>query len=194
MGMSALAERLEGVTKLDRAATPLARAVDRLVKGGVKDALTGKWLGHPVHPMLTDIPIGCWTSAFVLDLCGGRRAQPAADGLIALGLVAAVPTAVTGWADWAGLPPAGRRVGVVHAAANATGIVLYAGSLAARRRGRRGRGVLLGFAAASVLTVGGYLGGHLAFGLQNDTSEVASEAPDADEPTTGRGTRFQPVQ
>lgn len=193
--MSTPATRLEGVRELDRAVKPLASAVDRLVKGDVKDALTGKWLGHPVHPMLTDIPIGAWTSAFVLDLFGGRRAQPAADGLIALGIVAAVPTAASGLADWSDLPPGGRRVGVVHAAANTAGVVLYAWSLATRRRGRRGRGVLLGFAAAGVLTAGGYLGGHLAFGLGADPKQVATEVPDSDDSTTmSRVGRFEPVQ
>lgn len=199
--MRTLAQRLERASALDRAVTPLASAIDRLVTGDVKDALTGKWLAHPVHPMLTDIPIGAWTSAFVLDLFGGPRAQPAADGLIALGLVSAIPTAAAGLADWSDLPQRGRRVGVVHAVANAAGVVLYAWSLAARRRGRRGRGVVLGFGAAGVLTAGGYLGGHLAFGLGSNPDEVATEAasgpagPKADDWTTAsRVGRFEPVQ
>jgi uncharacterized membrane protein len=161
---------------LDNAATRLAGLADRLLKGGVKDALQGKWLGHPLHPMLTDIPIGCFTSALVLDLFGGRRARPSADGLIALGIASAVPTAAAGLADWTDLGRRGRRVGIVHAAANATGLVLYAWSLSARLRGHRIRGLMLGVAGASAMTAGGYLGGHLAFGLEEEPADAATEA------------------
>jgi uncharacterized membrane protein len=116
--------------------------------------------------MLTDLPIGFFTSAMVLDLVGGRRARPAAGGLIAVGVVSAAPTAVTGFADWTGLEQRGRRVGVVHAASNAAGVVLYTWSLVARVRRRQLQGVVIGLAGAAVITVGGYLGGHLAFGAQ----------------------------
>ena len=159
-----LGERLEAASGLDRLADPAHRAVTAaLPRGPAKDALHGVWLGHPLHPLLTDLPIGFWTSAFVLDLVGGRRSRPAADAMVGLGVASAIPTALAGLADWSELDEPERRTGIVHAAANATATALYAWSFVARRRGRRGRGVLLGVAGATAATFGGFLGGHLTF-------------------------------
>jgi nitrite reductase/ring-hydroxylating ferredoxin subunit/uncharacterized membrane protein len=132
----------------------------------VKDALSGTPLGHALHPLLTDLPIGTWTSSLLLDLLGGPAARPASERLIALGLLAATPTAATGLNDWADTTPASdgvRRIGAVHAVANVAALGLYAASWAARRRGRHGRGVAFGLAGLGALTVGGHLGGHLSY-------------------------------
>lgn len=155
-------ERLENASPLD----PAVKAVRSLVQSvlsnrRLRDALHGVWLGHPLHPVLTDVPIGAWTAAAVLDLVPGTG--PAASTLIATGCATAVPTAVTGWADWSQLHPPHQRVGLVHAAANIVGLTLYGGSLLARGKGQPGRGKALAYAALSAVTVGGYLGGHLAF-------------------------------
>ena len=108
---------LEGVAELDGAVDALRALVDdALPPGDVRDALQGEWLGHPVHPMLTDLAIGFWTSAFVLDLVPVKRLRAAADVFVALGLAAAGPTVATGLADWSRLPRERQRVGVVHAA------------------------------------------------------------------------------
>jgi nitrite reductase/ring-hydroxylating ferredoxin subunit/uncharacterized membrane protein len=163
-GFTRVGDRLEQLAALDRvvdaAAGRVAAAVER---AGLKGVLSGSWLGHPLHPLLTDLPIGSWTSAMLLDIVGGKRAQPAADLLVATGIVTALPTAAAGLSDWSELGRPEQRVGVVHAAANVVGLGLYCGSFAARRRGRRARGVILGFAAATALTAGGYLGGHLSY-------------------------------
>jgi nitrite reductase/ring-hydroxylating ferredoxin subunit/uncharacterized membrane protein len=127
----------------------------------LRDALHGVWLGHPLHPMLTDVPIGMWSAAAVLDAMPGTRR--ASTTLVATGCAAAVPTALSGWTDWSDLHPQHQRVGVVHAAANVTALGLYAGSLAARLGGRHARGRLLGWAGLGVMLAGGYLGGHLSF-------------------------------
>lgn len=159
-----LGERLEAAESLERLARPAYRAAHRVLpRGPTKDVLHGVWLGHPLHPLLTDLPIGFWTSAFVLDVIGGRRARPAADVLVALGVAAALPTAATGLADWSELNEPERRSGLVHAAANLAATTLYALSFLARRRGERGRGVALGIAGATAATLGGFLGGHLTF-------------------------------
>jgi len=129
----------------------------------VKDALHGTWLGHPLHPSLTDLPIGFWTSAFVLDLIGGRRSQRAADALVGLGVLSALPTAAAGAADWSEMNESDKRAGLVHALTNITATSLYALSFVSRKRGRRATGVLLGMAGAATATAGGYLGGHLSF-------------------------------
>ena len=166
MNLYRAAERVGRIEALDRAAAPMAQLVKRLApsQSRVKDLLSGTWLGHPLHPLLTDIPIGSFTSASVLDLIGGERAEPAADRLVDLGLASAVVTAAAGASDWSDTYGDQMRAGVVHAAANAIGVSLYACSAVARRRGNRGSATMLGLAGMTVMTVGGYLGGFLAYG------------------------------
>ena len=78
--MHDVAMRIEKFDALDGIAEPLADTVKKLIPPGrLKDLLSGTWLGHQLHPLLTDIPIGAFTGATVLDLVGGRRAQPAAN-------------------------------------------------------------------------------------------------------------------
>ena len=125
--------------------------------------MTVRLLGHPLHPVLTDLPIGFWTSAWVLDLIGGEDHAPAAQLLVGLGLLSTVPTIATGAADWRSLPRRDKRLGLLHAASNAAATALYAASFLARRRGDRTRGLVLGHLAAGAATVGGYLGGELVF-------------------------------
>ena len=153
-------ETLEALDPVVRAIRPLA---DALVGDPTRrDLLRGTWLGHPLHPVLTDLPIGFWTSALALDLVGGRPARPAATRLVGLGLLAAGPTIWSGWADWTALGRERQRVGVAHATTNGLAVVLFASSWLARRRGDHRRGQFLGLAASAALGVGGYLGGHLA--------------------------------
>jgi nitrite reductase/ring-hydroxylating ferredoxin subunit/uncharacterized membrane protein len=177
-------ERLAGVDALDPPADAIAGVVRKaLPSGTVKDALSGSWLGHALHPLLTDVPIGMWTSALTLDWVGGKDAREAADRLILLGLGAAVPTLASGWSDWtdsfAG-NDAVKRVGLVHAASNATGVALFAGSYVARKRGSRGLGKLLALAAGSAMGAGGFLGGHLSYaeGVGVDTTTFEHPGPD----------------
>src|SRR5579864_758834 len=117
-----LAERIERLRLLDGPGGLLQQAVRAAVPSGTtaKDVLSGTWLGHPVHPPLTDIVVGSWTSAWLLDSFGGRRAEAAADGLVGAGVVAALPTAAAGFSDWAELREGPRRVGLVHALGNTT--------------------------------------------------------------------------
>jgi len=129
----------------------------------------GSPLGHSVHPVLTDLPIGFWTSALAVDLLVGPRGARAAQRLVALGVVSTVPTALTGASDYAALPggPA-RRVSVAHALTNASATALYAMSWSMRRRDHWFAGVATSVLAAGVATVGGALGGSLAFDTQLD--------------------------
>ena len=175
-----LAERVASATALDGPAEAVAKTIREVIpRGPVKDTLSGTWLGHALHPFLTDLPIGTWTSAAVLDVVGGRAGRPAARRLIATGILAAVPTAASGLNDWADTTPKSdpvRRVGAVHAVANVTALGLYAASLAARSRGRHGRGVALGFAGIGALTVGGHLGGHLSYAQGVGVDQTAFES------------------
>ena len=159
-----LAERVGRIEVLDAVGKPLSRAVAGVVADRrLKDLLSGSWLGHPLHPLLTDIPIGAWTSSLVLDVVGGRRGRPAADRLVGVGVLAALPTAASGLSDWSDCIGVERRLGMAHATANATALTLYGASWLARRRGRRARGFVLSLAGAATMTVGAYLGGHLSF-------------------------------
>jgi Predicted membrane protein (DUF2231) len=152
-------EELQALDAPARLLDPLAQWL--VASPGRRELLTGTWIGHAAHPFLTDIPIGSWTSASILDLLGGRSARPGAELLTAIGTLSAAPTIATGLAEWASTTGAARRVGVVHAVSNAAAVGLYAGSWAARRRGRHTRGAMLALAGMTVATVGGYLGGHL---------------------------------
>ncbi|MBW3652534.1 MAG: Rieske (2Fe-2S) protein [Actinobacteria bacterium] len=163
-----LPERIGAIAALDAPGKAIGKQVRSLFPsgGGVKDVLSGTWLGHSLHPLLTDVPIGTWTSATLLDLFGGRASRPASRRLIALGLATSVPTALTGATDWADSEPGDdevRRIGVVHAVSNVAAAALYGASLAARRRGAHTTGVLLGLAGAGAMTAGGFLGGDLAY-------------------------------
>jgi nitrite reductase/ring-hydroxylating ferredoxin subunit len=164
---SELADRIAVLEPLDTAAEPIAAKVRELLPGGpVKDALSGTWLGHTLHPVMQLAPLGTWMSAVILDLIGGEDADGAADRLIGAGLLASVPTFVSGWSDYSDTTIASdrvRRIGIVHAAANGTGALLFAGSLRARARGARGRGKLLALAGLGAVGAGGWLGGHLSY-------------------------------
>jgi nitrite reductase/ring-hydroxylating ferredoxin subunit/uncharacterized membrane protein len=176
-----LGERLEATDAIDRVAGPAHERVTAILPSGpVKDVLHGVWLGHPLHPVLTDLPIGFWTSAVVLDLVGGRGARPAADALVGIGVAAALPTAATGLADWSDLDKAGRRSGIVHAAANVAATALYGLSFLARRRGHRAGGVALGLAGAAAASAGGFLGGHLAYHRAAGVNRAADAPAPAD--------------
>ena len=169
---------IEANEGLDRPATVLqkvAEAVDR--PGVVDDLLTGKPIGHAAHPLMTDLPIGFWTSTNVLDLVGGLSSRKAADRLLALGILSAVPTAATGLAEWLRADTSSRRVGVVHANANSVGLAFYVASWVARKRGRRLRGVLLALVGSAFATVGGYLGGHLALARKVGSRDPAFAVP-----------------
>ncbi len=155
-------ERLEVLNELGKKATLAFSNVVR--PGRVKDLLSGTWMGHPAHPMLTDLPIGAWVSAVVLDVVGNQRSAPTADALVGLGVLAALPTAVTGLNDLADIVDQEERaIGTAHAIGNGTAVVLYGASYLTRRRGRRDIGTALALAGTAALTVSGFLGGHLAY-------------------------------
>lgn len=173
MDSLAVAEQVEKAEWLEPVADGLQKAVggayEATGSGGqaVADFLHGVWLGHPLHPVLTDIPLGAWATAAVLDiaeLSGKDELAPGADAAIAVGLVGALGSALTGMTDWHKLSEKStKRVGVAHALINVTATALFAGSLAARRKGARGLGMGLSFAGLTVVSAGAYLGGALVY-------------------------------
>jgi nitrite reductase/ring-hydroxylating ferredoxin subunit/uncharacterized membrane protein len=179
MNIRDLMRQLEAWSFLDPAGEWLGEKVNAAVaRGSLKSLLSGTWLGHPLHPLLTDIPIGTLTTATVADVLGGDAGAPAADALTALGLLAVVPTAASGLSDWADTVGPERRLGLIHALANAGGSTLYLAALLSRRGGNRGLARVFSVAGLAVLTTGGYLGGHLVFarGIGVDHT-VFDEAP-----------------
>jgi len=165
--LEGLIQRLESIDALDGPLKALSWKLSEVFgPGPLKDALSGTRLGHAVHPMLTDVVIGSFVSATALDLIGGDDSGEAAERLIALGIAAYPPTALTGASDWADGSVGNdslRRVGFAHAVSNSAALALYAASLAARRRGSRGKGAALGMLGAGALGFAGYLGGHLTY-------------------------------
>ena len=162
-----LIDAVEGAEFLDAPAAEIGKQVREIFGPGVlRDLLAGTPFGHAIHPLLTDIVIGAWTSATLLDVLGGDDDGAAASRLIGVGIAAYGPTALTGTLDWADGElgdPRVRRAGLIHAAANLTALGLYSASLAARRKGAHGRGKALGLAGASVMGAAGFIGGHLSF-------------------------------
>jgi nitrite reductase/ring-hydroxylating ferredoxin subunit/uncharacterized membrane protein len=159
-----LVRSIESASILDKPATLLSRAVGgALSPGKLKDALSGTWMGHALHPAMTDVVIGSFVSASALDLLTGEEGSVASERLIMLGIAAYLPTAAAGASDWIDGESDTRvkRVGIVHAAGNSVALTLYTASLISRRRGARGTGALLSGIGACVLMMGGYLGGHL---------------------------------
>lgn len=154
--------RLEELSALDPVIEQVrSLAQEALSSRDLRDVLHGVWKGTPLHPVLTDVTIGAFVSAGLLDLLPGNRT--ASTLLVLAGVASAVPTAVTGLADWLDLEPDQARVGLVHATLNTVALVAYAASLAQRVRGRQFRGRLLGFAGLAIAGASGHLGGHLSF-------------------------------
>jgi nitrite reductase/ring-hydroxylating ferredoxin subunit/uncharacterized membrane protein len=160
-----LPRQAEQIHSLDQVDRTLAKAVERTAPAGspLNEALSGTALGHPLHPPLTDVVIGAWTSAVALDWLGGKRARPAADRLVALGVLSVLPTAAAGLNDWATLDGPTRRLGLVHATTNVAATGIFAASWLARRSGRRFAGRSLALAGYGAVSLGAFLGGHLSF-------------------------------
>ena len=172
--------KLASLDALDAPAKAIAAQVRKIIKPGpVKDALSGSWLGHALHPLLTDVTIGSFTSAVMLDWLGGDGARPAARRLIGIGLLSTPTTVASGYSDWVDSEMSDdrvRRIGIVHAAANGTGAALFAASWMRRRNGG---GRLLALAGSSVMSAAAYLGGHLSFAEGVGVDQTAFEtAPD----------------
>jgi nitrite reductase/ring-hydroxylating ferredoxin subunit len=157
---------------LDVIAEPVQDAVNA-VPQPVRNVLDGVWFGNPLHPALTDVPLGAWTTALVLDFAGSE----AADSALAVGILGALPAALTGLNDWSHLKDDERRIGTVHALVNTMGLALNVASLVARRDGHRGLGRVLSGIAYAGTTFSAHLGGHLSFGLGVRVNRTAFETP-----------------
>jgi uncharacterized membrane protein len=160
-----LAEELKDVEVLQGLSSKVEGLLPQaLQQGGAAEALRGEGFGHPLHPILTDLPLGCFTSATLLDLLGRGRWRGAANSLMGIGVVSSVPTMVTGLAEWRTAPAEERPVMVAHASLNLAATGAYLASILFRRRGRQRLATCMSVAGSGLAAAGGYLGGHLAFG------------------------------
>lgn len=165
-GLSRVVKYIEQERSLDEISEPLSKAVKNVTDPHpVKYLLSGSWLGHQLHPMVTDIPIGAWVMASALDVTGGKRMRPASQRLVAIGVISAVPAALTGASDWADSYGKEQRVGLAHALANTWGTALQGLSWAARKNDRHKLGTGLSLAGLGFTLWAGYLGGHLSFNM-----------------------------
>src|SRR5919202_1104550 len=126
----------------------------------VKNWLNGVWLGHPLHPALTDVPVGAWLTSLIFDLVGLERS---ADAALTVGVLAAVPTAAAGAADWVDAADEPRRLGFVHGLLNVVALILYLLSMRARSAGERAVGVGLSASAFTLATLSAWVGGELVY-------------------------------
>lgn len=175
MSLMGILDRVADVSALDKFVEPARKAVQATLRPtAVKDFLHGTWLGHPLHPVVVQLPVGSWMSAGVLDAIPLMR--PAATVLIGTGVAAAVPAALSGAADWSEQDPGVRRLGAVHAAANTVALGLYVGSLMARARGRGGLGRVLSYAGLGVAGSSAAIGGHMSYAQSSGASHAATAA------------------
>ena len=184
--------RIASQPELDRIAKPLSEAVAAAYRNAgsvgtaIKNALHGVWLHHPLHPVLTDIPIGAWSTAVALDLkaasSGDDSYARAADFALAFGLAGAVGSAVTGLTDWSETGGRAKRIGLVHGLLNVGATALIATAYMLRRREERHAGEACTLAGIGLATVAAYLGGDLVFGQRIGVTHAVVEEPEAFRP------------
>ncbi|MCA1687126.1 MAG: Rieske 2Fe-2S domain-containing protein [Actinobacteria bacterium] len=172
---------------LDRIAEDVQPAVQEAVEAGgttARNVLDGVWFEAPLHPALTDVPIGAWTAALVFDgldaATDSRAMKNAADASLAVGVVGALGAAVTGFSDWRYLSGGSRRMGIAHGLLNTVGLVLSIASLVLRAAGSRNAGRLAFLAGYSVSGMAAHLGGELSYhyGLRVDRNAFQGDGPD----------------
>ena len=132
--------------------------------------LNGTWLEHPLHPLLTDVPVGAWTASLLIDLVAlvfaVQNLGLASAIAIGLGVIAALAAIATGFMDWMDVDPPERAVGFTHALINIVATIFFLVSFLVRLGG--GWNITIGAFAISLigyllLTVGAFLGGSLVY-------------------------------
>ena len=180
-----IAQVVESQTWLDKLAAPLQSWLLKLYgqpgqpNRKIKNFLNGTWLGHALHPVLTDVPLGAWSSTLLLDVAWFNNEDAGvaqgADISLTLGILGAAGAAVTGFTDWSDLEGTDRRVGIMHGLLNSGVLVANIGSLILRLTGKRRAGVYLSTAGYALSLFSAYLGGELAYAKGIGVNHVAWE-------------------
>jgi len=150
----------------------------------VRDFLVGTWLGHPLHALLTDVPIGALTLTIVLDVIG----QPvAADVALLIGVLSMLAAAVVGYADYSTTDGRARVRATIHSTLMLVSLGIYLISLAIRATGPTSRGlpIALSIVAYLVLAGGAFVGGDVAYVMGNMVDRHAWRPS---------GTKWQPLE
>jgi nitrite reductase/ring-hydroxylating ferredoxin subunit/uncharacterized membrane protein len=179
--------RIAAQPGLDEIAKPLSEAVIAAyrnagtVGNALKNALHGVWLNHPLHPVLTDIPIGAWSTTLALDAkaaaSGDESYRRAADFALAFGLAGAVGSAVTGLTDWSETDGRAKRIGLLHGLLNVTATALMATAYVLRKRDERRAGEVCTLAGIGVAMGAAYLGGDLVYGERIGVTHAVTDEP-----------------
>jgi len=154
----------------------------------LRSLLNGTWLGHPLHPVITDVPITAWMLTALFDiiwLISPAHNSWAAYGAfvtVIVGLLGALGAIVTGFTDWSDTYGSERRVGLNHSIFNVSATILYLVSFLLRLVAGPGDGVaavILGFVGLVCVLYAAYLGGEMVFtkgtGVNHTAWEAASE-------------------
>jgi nitrite reductase/ring-hydroxylating ferredoxin subunit/uncharacterized membrane protein len=138
----------------------------------LKNFANGTWLGHPLHPLLTDVPVGAWAAALLLYLAAlffGIKGIGIAIGLVmGLGILAALATIATGFLDWMDVDPTELSVGLIHGLVNITGTLFLSLSwsmLLASHWEATLANFIPALAGYVVVALGAFIGGELVFRL-----------------------------
>lgn len=133
----------------------------------IADVLHGKQLGHPLHPVLTDVTIGGWTFGFLFDIVafitGFSAARKAANSLTVMSTLTAIPTAITGLADYSAIKKDAASYGAAHGLLNGVAFFCFARSSIARLRGSDGSAFFFSLLGMMVATVSAWIGGDLVY-------------------------------
>ena len=196
MAQTLMQRIVEALPFLDKVSDAVQPGVQRAVDAGgttARNVLDGVWLEAPLHPALTDVPVGSWTAALVfdgLDVATDKRSmRHAADASLVMGTVGALGAAVTGLSDWRYLSGGSRRMGAAHGLLNTIGLVLSIVSLVQRATGRRNAGRLTFLAGYSISGMATHLGGELSYhyGLRVDRNAFGEAGPDEFAPVLDEG-------
>jgi nitrite reductase/ring-hydroxylating ferredoxin subunit/uncharacterized membrane protein len=187
MGATLMQRIVDALPFLDRISESVQPTVQEAVEAGgrpARNVLDGVWFEAPLHPALTDVPLGSWTATLVFDgldaATDSRVMKNAADASLAVGVVGALGAAVTGLSDWRYLSGGSRRMGIAHGLLNTVGLVLSIASLVLRAAGSRNAGRVAFLAGYSMSGIAAHLGGELSYhyGLRVDRNAFQGMGPE----------------
>jgi nitrite reductase/ring-hydroxylating ferredoxin subunit/uncharacterized membrane protein len=185
---------------LDRLSTNLQALINTLLgargKGRhpIKTLLNGSWLGHPLHPMITDIAIGGIVLAVVSDIAWlafpvtSVWAPRTAELTLIAGVVGMIGSFVTGWTDWSDTYGPERNAGILHGSLNTLALLLAGAAVVLQLQQASGKSLvaaILTFISVGLIAVAGFVGGELVFKFGTNVNHTAYEHGTDDYQTVG---------